>query len=69
MPKSSSVDVQARFLSALLQEREVQPRAFLLAQQITEVLSGAAVVYLLEEHRWNDPVVCQGRRRRDSPGR
>ena len=34
--------------------------AFLLAQQITEVLSGAAVVYLLEENRWNDPVVCQG---------
>ena len=42
--------MQARFLSALLQEREVQPRAFLLAQQITEILPGsAAVVYLLEE--------------------
>ena len=50
MPKSTSVDVQARFLSSLLQEREVQPRAVLLAQQITEILPGsAAVVYLLEE--------------------
>ena len=29
MPKSTSVELQARFLSALLQEREVQPRAFL----------------------------------------
>jgi RND family efflux transporter MFP subunit len=49
MPKSTSVDVQARFLSSLLQEREVQPRAFLLAQRITEILPGsAAVVYLLE---------------------
>jgi hypothetical protein len=36
MPKSTSVDVQARFLSALLQEREVQPRAFLLAQHNQE---------------------------------
>jgi RND family efflux transporter MFP subunit len=51
MPKSTSVDVQARFLSALLQEHEVQPRAFLLAQQIAEMLPGAAaVVYLLEGH-------------------
>ena len=51
MPKSTSVELQARFLSALLQEREVQPRAILLAQQITEVLPGsAAVVYLLKEH-------------------
>ena len=62
MPKSTSVDVQARFLSALLQEREVQPRAFLLAQQVTEVLSGAAVVYLLEEHdgitRWSAKAVA-----------
>jgi RND family efflux transporter MFP subunit len=50
MPKSASVELQARFLSALLQEREVQPRAFLLAQQIAEILPGAAaVVYLLEE--------------------
>jgi RND family efflux transporter MFP subunit len=50
MPKSTSVDVQARFLSALLQEHEVQPRALLLAQQITEMLPGAAVVvYLLEQ--------------------
>src|ERR1700690_3384223 len=49
MPKSTSVDVQARFLSALLQEHEVQPRAFLLARQITEMLpGGAAAVYLLE---------------------
>ncbi len=57
MPKSTSVELQARFLSALLQEREVEPRAFLLAQQITEILPGAAgVVYLLEENegtmRW-----------------
>ena len=52
MPKSTSVELQARFLSALLQEREVQPRAFLLAQQITEILPGsAAVVYLLQEDR------------------
>ena len=63
MPKSTSVDVQARFLSALLQEREVQPRAFLLAQQITEILPGAAaVVYLLEEHegmtRWSPKAVA-----------
>ena len=50
MPKSTSVELQARFLSALLQEREVQPRAFLLAQQIAEILPGAAaVVYLLQE--------------------
>ncbi len=63
MPKSTSVDVQARFLSALLQEHEVQPRAFLLAQQITEILPGAAaVVYLLEEHeqtaRWSARAVA-----------
>ena len=63
MPKSTSVDVQARFLSALLQEREVQPRAFLLAEQITEILPGAAaVVYLLEEHdgstRWSPKAVA-----------
>ena len=51
MPRSTSVDVQARFLSSLLQEHEVQPRASLLAQQVTETLPGAAaVVYLLEEH-------------------
>ena len=63
MPKSTSVDVQARFLSALLQEREVQPRAFLLAQQITEILPGAAaVVYLLEQHdestQWSSKAVA-----------
>ncbi len=50
MLKATSVDAQARFLSALLQEREVQPRVLLLAQQIAEILPGAAVVYLLEEH-------------------
>ena len=50
MPKSASVELHARFLSALLQEREVQPRAFLLAQQVAEILPGAAaVVYLLQE--------------------
>ncbi len=50
MPKSTSVDVQARFLSSLLQELEVQPRAFLLARQITEILpNSAAAVYLLEQ--------------------
>ncbi len=63
MPKSTSVDVQARFLSSLLQEREVQPRAFLLAQQITEILPGsAAVVYLLEQHdditHWSSKAVA-----------
>ncbi len=67
MPKSTSVELQARFLSALLQEREVQPRAFLLAQQITEILPGAAaVVYLLQqdadEHegtiRWSPKAVA-----------
>ena len=63
MPKSTSVDVQARFLSSLLQEREVQPRAVLLAQQITEILPGAAaVVYLLEEveenTRWSAKAVA-----------
>ena len=63
MPKSTSVDVQARFLSFLLQEREVQPRALLLAQQITEILPGsAAVVYLLEEveenTRWSSKAVA-----------
>jgi len=63
MPKSTSVDVQARFLSSLLQEREVQPRAVLLAQQITEILPGAAaVVYLLEEveenTRWSSKAVA-----------
>jgi RND family efflux transporter MFP subunit len=61
MPKSTAVDVQARFLSALLQEREVQPRALLLAQQVTELLPGAAVVYLLEEDdettRWSAKAV------------
>src|SRR5579862_3899995 len=52
MPKSTSVDVQARFLSALLQEHELQPRGFLLAQQIIEILPGAAaVVYLLEQDK------------------
>ena len=51
MPKSTSVDVQARFLSTLLQEHEVQPRALRLTQQITEMLpGGAAVVCLLEQH-------------------
>jgi RND family efflux transporter MFP subunit len=51
MPRLTSVELQARFLSALLQEREVQPRAVLLAQQITELLPGAAaVVYLLKTH-------------------
>ncbi len=63
MSKSTSVDAQARLLSSLLQEREVQPRAFLLAQQITEILPGAAaVVYLLEEHegltRWSPKAVA-----------
>ncbi len=63
MPKSTSVDVQARFLSSLLQEREVQPRAFLLAQRITEILPGsAAVVYLLEAHddstHWSSKAVA-----------
>ena len=49
MPKSTSVELQARFLSALLQESEVQPRALLLAQQIAEIVPGAAaVVYLLQ---------------------
>jgi RND family efflux transporter MFP subunit len=61
MPKSTAVDVQARFLSALLQEREVQPRALLLAQQVTELLPGAAVVYLLEADdettRWSAKAV------------
>ena len=50
MPKSTSVEFQARFLSSLLQEREVRPRASLLARQIVEILPGAAaVVYLLRE--------------------
>src|SRR4029077_19336074 len=50
MSKSTSVEFQARFLSSLLQELEVQPRAFLLARQIVEILPGAAaVVYLLKE--------------------
>jgi len=49
MPRLTSIELQARFLSALLREREVQPRAVLLAQQITELLPGAAaIVYLLE---------------------
>jgi RND family efflux transporter MFP subunit len=63
MPKSTFVDVQARFLSSLLQEREVQPRAFLLAQHFTEILPGsAAVVYLLEQHdditQWSSKAVA-----------
>jgi GAF domain-containing protein len=63
MPKSTSVELQTRFLSALLQEREVQPRAFLLAQQISEMLPGAAaVVYLLEEReetvQWSPKAVA-----------
>ena len=65
MPKSTSVELQARFLSALLQEREVQPRAVLLAQQIIEMFPGsAAVVYLLETDsndnttRWSSKAVA-----------
>src|SRR3954466_14510798 len=63
MPKSTSVDMQARFLSSLLQECEVQPRAVLLARQITEILPGAAaVVYLLDEvdekTRWSSKAVA-----------
>jgi GAF domain-containing protein/multidrug efflux pump subunit AcrA (membrane-fusion protein) len=63
MPKSTSVDVQARFLSALLQEHEVQPRALLLARQIVEMLPGAAAsVYLLEQHgettNWSSKAVA-----------
>ena len=63
MPKSTSVELQARFLSALLQEREVQPRASLLAHQIVEILPGAAaVVYLLQQDDMKE--MCNGRPRR-----
>ena len=70
MPKSTSVELQARFLSALLQEREVQPRASLLAQQIIEILPcAAAVVYLLETMNMKGKaMVAQGSSRGHSPG-
>jgi hypothetical protein len=60
-----------RFLFALLQEHEVQPRAFLLAQQITEKLQGsAAVIHLLELHeqtaRWSAKAVAGDQKNREA---
>ena len=73
IPKSTSVDVQARFLSALLQEHEVRPRALLLAQQITEVPpSAAVVVYLLEQGEesaiWSSKAAAGDLRSKGVPG-
>jgi RND family efflux transporter MFP subunit len=54
--KSGSAEVSGRFLANLLREREVAPRAALIAQQATELLPGAAaVIYLVEDQespRW-----------------
>jgi RND family efflux transporter MFP subunit len=49
MQRSGRVDVSARLLSLLLRERELAPRAALLAQQAAEQFTGAAaVVYLMD---------------------
>src|SRR5712692_7518142 len=48
--RSGSAEVSGRFLANLLREREVVPRAVLIAQQATELLPGAAaVIYLIED--------------------
>ena len=48
MQPSGHVEVSARLLSAMLRERELAPRAALLAQQAAESISGgAAVVWFL----------------------
>jgi RND family efflux transporter MFP subunit len=47
---SSSVDISGKLLTALLREREVQPRAALIAQAVGELFpGGAAVVYAIED--------------------
>ena len=48
MQPSEHVEVSTRLLSAMLRERELAPRAALLAQQAAELVpEGAAVVYTL----------------------
>jgi transcriptional regulator with GAF, ATPase, and Fis domain len=48
MQPSGHVEVSSRLLSAMLRERELVPRATLLAQQAAELISGgAAIVYVL----------------------
>ena len=49
MQPSGHVEVSTRLLSAMLRERESVPRAVLLAQQASELVSGgAAIVYVLD---------------------
>jgi RND family efflux transporter MFP subunit len=49
MQRSGHVEVAARLLSSLLRERELAPRAALLAQGAAELFpGGAAIVYLLD---------------------
>ncbi len=48
--RSGSAEVSGRFLANLLREREVAPRAVLIAQQATELLPGAAaVLYVIQD--------------------
>lgn len=48
MQRSGHIEVSARLLSAMLRERESAPRATLLAQLASELVSGgAAIVYML----------------------
>ena len=59
MPQPGSIEASARFLSAMLGERESAPRAQLLARQAAESASGrAAIVYLLTS---DDPSVWKAK--------
>src|SRR5215469_18246917 len=47
---SSSIDIFGRLSAALLREREVRPRAALIAQAVMELVPGsAAAVYAIED--------------------
>jgi RND family efflux transporter MFP subunit len=58
---SSSVDISGRLLITLLREREVQPRALLIAQAALELFPGAAaVVYVVEapdDPKWTSKAI------------
>ncbi len=60
--RSGSTNVSERLLVALLREREVRPRALLIAQYTTELFPGsAAVVYVIEdpeEPQWSAKAVA-----------
>ena len=59
MPQPGSIEASARFLSAMLRERESAPRALLLARQAADFSSGrAAIVYLLTS---DDPVAWRAK--------